>query len=81
FPLARREAIVTRLGSDDSATIAEHGVSQTMRDDGFKWILDDGSWLLIRFSGTEPIMRIYAEAVSAENVRAILAEGRRLAGV
>ena len=44
-------------------------------NDGFKFWLDDGSWLLVRFSGTEPLVRVYAEATSAELRDALLAEG------
>ncbi len=47
--------------------------------DGFKFYRDDGSWLLIRFSGTEALLRIYAEAGSPEDVESLLAEGRRIA--
>ncbi len=43
--------------------------------DGFKFWVDDGSWLLVRFSGTEPLVRVYAEASSAELRDALLAEG------
>ncbi len=46
--------------------------------DGFKFWLDDGSWLLVRFSGTEPLIRVYAEATSAELRDGILAEGSAL---
>ena len=46
--------------------------------DGFKFWLDDGSWLLVRFSGTEPLVRVYAEATSAELRDQILAEGSAL---
>src|SRR6185295_1863594 len=48
--------------------------------DGFKFYRDDGSWMLIRFSGTEALLRIYVEARSPEDVDALLAEGRRIAG-
>jgi phosphomannomutase len=49
-------------------------------NDGFKFWLDDGSWLLVRFSGTEPLVRVYAEATSAELRDAILDEGGVLVG-
>ena len=48
-------------------------------NDGFKFYRDDGAWLLIRFSGTEALLRIYVEARSQEDVDALLAEGRRIA--
>ena len=43
--------------------------------DGFKFWVDDGSWLLVRFSGTEPLVRVYTEASSAALRDALLAEG------
>ena len=47
--------------------------------DGFKFYRDDGAWLLIRFSGTEALLRIYVEARSPEDVETLLEEGRRIA--
>jgi phosphomannomutase len=47
--------------------------------DGVKYLLADDSWLLIRPSGTEPVLRVYAEAHSAAMVEALLAAGRTLA--
>ncbi len=47
--------------------------------DGFKFYREDGSWLLIRFSGTEALLRIYVEARSPDDVEALLDEGRRIA--
>ncbi|MCS7038426.1 MAG: phosphoglucomutase/phosphomannomutase family protein [Anaerolineae bacterium] len=49
--------------------------------DGYKFDLEDGGWLLIRFSGTEPLIRVYCETVHGDRVQAILADGRRLAGL
>jgi len=46
--------------------------------DGFKFFLADGSWLLIRTSGTEPLVRIYTEASSAELRDALLVAGESL---
>ena len=59
------------------------GVKVTNLDmtDGFKFNLDDGGWLLIRFSGTEPIMRVYCETTHPENVKSILDDGLRIAGL
>jgi phosphomannomutase len=47
--------------------------------DGYKFYRDDGSWLLIRFSGTEALLRIYTEARSPEDVDSMLDAGRRIA--
>ncbi|MDO9065474.1 MAG: hypothetical protein Q7U96_00120 [Chloroflexota bacterium] len=41
----------------------------------------DGSWLLVRFSGTEPLMRTYTETDSPERMKRLLQEGQRLAGL
>ncbi|HYM53297.1 MAG TPA: phosphoglucomutase/phosphomannomutase family protein, partial [Candidatus Dormibacteraeota bacterium] len=47
--------------------------------DGYKFYREDGSWLLIRFSGTEALLRIYVEARSPQDVEALMAEGRAIA--
>ena len=47
--------------------------------DGYKFYRDDGSWLLIRFSGTEALLRVYVEARSPADVDAMLADGRSIA--
>jgi phosphomannomutase len=49
--------------------------------DGYKFNLDDGGWLLIRFSGTEPIIRVYTETTKKECVKSILDDGLRIAGL
>lgn len=49
--------------------------------DGFKFNLEDGGWLLIRFSGTEPIIRVYTETTHKDCVQAILEDGLRVAGI
>ena len=48
-------------------------VVKTRDDDGFKFYLDDGSWVLMRMSGTEPLMRVYSEASTPERVKELLA--------
>ena len=49
--------------------------------DGFRFIMEDGGWLLIRFSGTEPIVRVYCETTQQDRVKAILDDGLKLAGL
>jgi phosphomannomutase len=49
--------------------------------DGYKFNLEDGGWVLIRFSGTEPIVRVYCETTSQDRVQAILQDGLRVAGI
>ncbi len=47
-------------------------------NDGFKFFVADGSWLLVRFSGTEPLVRVYTEATSPDAREAMIAAGERL---
>jgi len=49
--------------------------------DGFQYKLEDGGWMLIRFSGTEPIMRVYCETMHKDKVQAILHDGLKIAGL
>jgi phosphomannomutase len=49
--------------------------------DGYKFNLEDGGWLLVRFSGTEPIIRVYTETTHADKVQQILADGLAIAGL
>ncbi len=65
----------------DSAPAAIAGVSveEVQTVDGVKYYLDDGSWLLIRPSGTEPVLRVYAEAPNDARVKALLDFGEEMA--
>jgi phosphomannomutase len=58
--------------------VAGTPVEDVVTVDGFKLLLADGSWLLVRPSGTEPKMRVYAEGESDDRVAALLDEGRAL---
>lgn len=49
--------------------------------DGFKYSLEDGGWMLIRFSGTEPIIRVYTETTHQDKVQDILHDGLRIVGL
>jgi phosphomannomutase len=49
--------------------------------DGYKFLLEDGGWLLIRFSGTEPLVRAYCETTRADFVQPILQDGLRIIGI
>jgi alpha-D-glucose phosphate-specific phosphoglucomutase len=62
-------------------SILNHHVMRINNSDGVKYLLDDDGWLLIRPSGTEPLLRIYAEARTAEEVPHLLAAGAGLAHI
>jgi phosphomannomutase len=49
--------------------------------DGFQFKMEDGGWMLIRFSGTEPILRVYCETRHGDKVKAILEDGLKVAGI
>jgi len=73
---------LARLEHESPETLAGRAVVRRQAletGDGFKFYRDDGAWLLIRFSGTEALLRIYVEARSPEDVETLLAEGRRIA--
>jgi phosphomannomutase len=74
----QKSRIMKRLKANLPKKIAGRRVIQANLSDGFKFTLDDGSWLLVRFSGTEPLVRIYSEAPSKKQVAAILADGKRI---
>jgi len=49
--------------------------------DGYRWSLEDGGWLLVRFSGTEPLIRVYTETTHKDKIQTILQEGLDIAGI
>lgn len=56
-------------------------VTDILTVDGYKFSLEDGGWLLVRFSGTEPIVRVYCETTQADRVKPLLEDGLKLVGV
>ena len=81
FPEENRQAIIKSVRDGAPKSIENVKVARLDTQDGFRFILADNSWLLIRFSGTEPILRIYAETNDTERVKRMLQFGRELAGV
>ncbi|MBA7603344.1 Phosphoglucomutase [subsurface metagenome] len=81
FPEAERQTIINRLRDNPPGSIEGARVARIDTRDGFRYILVDNSWLLIRFSGTEPVLRIYAESSSDARVEKLLEEGKKLAGM
>jgi alpha-D-glucose phosphate-specific phosphoglucomutase len=78
---SKRQAIIGRLTSGSPNTIASVKVTKVDTTDGFRFFFANKSWLLIRFSGTEPLVRLYAEGESLEKVRKLLDEGKKLISV
>ncbi|MCY7331533.1 MAG: phosphoglucomutase/phosphomannomutase family protein [Pseudanabaena sp. CAN_BIN31] len=70
--MAAREKLVSTLQQFSLTEIAGRKVIDAKSPDGFKFRLADGSWLLIRFSGTEPLLRLYCEASTTELVHKTL---------
>ena len=78
---ALKDRLLVELRADAPAAVAGQKVVRTDAldtNDGFKFWLEDGSWLLVRFSGTEPLVRVYAEATSAQLRDAMLDQGARM---
>lgn len=76
-----KKELTVRLTKEAPQRILSHKVTHVNNNDGVKYLLDDDSWLLIRPSGTEPLLRIYAEARTQEEVPQLLAAGAGLARI
>jgi len=77
--VAVKDAFVASWPTLAPAELAGLPVLETLRVDGIKFLLPDDAWLLLRASGTEPLVRIYAEASTTDEVQRLLAFGRALA--
>lgn len=75
---AVKDAFAERMPTVDRTEVGGLSVHSIDRRDGVKFLLDDDAWLLLRLSGTEPLVRVYAEASSAGVVDDLLAAGRGL---
>jgi phosphomannomutase len=76
-----RKACEASILKADPKTIGGLKVTGLVTIDGFQFKLEDGGWMLIRFSGTEPIMRVYCETTHKDKVQAILQDGLKVAGL
>ncbi len=76
-----RQEKIDRIMTANPATIAGLAVTDFLTIDGYQFILEDGGWLLIRFSGTEPILRVYCETTHQDKVKDILQAGLEIAGI
>lgn len=76
-----KRRLLVDLAASTPTSLGGHAVARTTvldTKDGYKFFLDDGSWLLIRTSGTEPLVRVYTEATSADLREALLVAGEGL---
>jgi phosphomannomutase len=81
LPDGERAAYEKRILNADPKTIGGLKVTGLNTLDGYKFELEDGGWLLIRFSGTEPIVRVYCETLEEGRVEAILQDGLDIVGI
>jgi phosphomannomutase len=76
-----KRRLLVDLAEHAPTSLDGHPIDRTeplSTNDGFKFFLEDGTWLLIRTSGTEPLVRVYTEATSPDLREAMLAAGERL---
>lgn len=81
LPEDQREAILERVRASKPEEVAGIKVTSIDTMDGFRYCLEDGGWMLVRFSGTEPLVRIYTETTHKDKVADILAAGKKLTGM
>jgi phosphomannomutase len=81
FEESKRQAVIERVKKHEPATVDGVKVKNIDTTDGFRFNLADNTWLLVRFSGTEPLLRVYTETDSPERADRLLKLGREIAGV
>lgn len=79
FPLEKRPALMEHCQHHPPAKLIRSPLADIKAYDGVKFIARDGSWLMLRGSGTEPILRIYAEASTDADAAKLLKVGQALA--
>jgi phosphomannomutase len=78
FPLEQRAALMEFCKNHPPARLDGSPLAEIKSFDGVKFISRDGAWLMLRGSGTEPVLRIYAEAKSDQAAQKLLREGQRM---
>ena len=81
FDAERKAEIQQNVADARPETIGGLKVTDIVTIDGHQFIMEDGGWLLVRFSGTEPVIRVYCETTHEDKVQAILDDGMKLAGL
>lgn len=77
----QKEEIRALVDAATPETIAGLKMTEINTLDGYRFSMEDGGWLLIRFSGTEPLIRVYCETTHEDKVDAIIADGLKIAGL
>ncbi|MGH9752618.1 MAG: phosphoglucomutase/phosphomannomutase family protein [Blastocatellia bacterium] len=72
-----KDRLRKRLSSDPPNSIGGRRVAEVNRMDGVKYIFDDGSWILLRMSGTEPVVRCYAETNTKKDLEVLIETGSK----
>ncbi|MGA2788263.1 MAG: phosphoglucomutase/phosphomannomutase family protein [Verrucomicrobiota bacterium] len=75
YPMEKRAALMNNLKNNPPARLLRSPMAEVKTFDGVKYIAQDESWLMLRGSGTEPVLRVYAEAKSYATVRELLKLG------
>jgi phosphomannomutase len=78
FPLEKRPVLMEHCKNHPPARLLRSPVAEVKSYDGVKFIAENGAWLMLRGSGTEPILRIYAEAASDREAQQLLKVGVKL---
>src|SRR4051812_13564886 len=78
FPLEKRAPLMDFCKNNPPAKLLKSPLGEVKSYDGVKFIAQDGTWLMLRGSGTEPILRIYAEAKSDADAEKLLQVGVKL---
>jgi len=81
LPPGERQVYEKNISNADPVEVGGLKVVGKDFTDGYKFLLEAGGWLLVRFSGTEPIVRVYCETTRPDRVDPILDDGIRLAGI
>lgn len=79
YPDDKKKKLMKFLKTTPLKKVLERPVKDTKTYDGYKFIMEDDSWLILRLSGTEPILRIYAEAPSNKMAKDYLEFGKKIA--